>query len=128
MTVLEIKAAVRKRDGYACTRCGMNRAQHFAHYERDLDVHRVTPGSEYTMEGCITVCRSCHGPLPKCDYNSDPRAGVNLNVWLPKELMEVFESLRRKDLRSKKDQVIIILRDYFSRRGVRLPPGQQESE
>lgn len=65
MTELEIKAAVRARDGCCCTLCGMTGADHIRLYGFILDVHRNVPGSEYTIEGCVTVCRACHGPLSR---------------------------------------------------------------
>lgn len=60
MTVLEIKAMVRFRDGNRCAECGMTNEAHLIRYGRQLDVHRTTPGSEYTMAGCVTLCRPCH--------------------------------------------------------------------
>lgn len=65
MNVAQIKEAVRKRDGYRCTECGMTREQHQKRYGCTLEVHRIVPGSAYTMEGAVTLCCSCHGPKPK---------------------------------------------------------------
>jgi 5-methylcytosine-specific restriction endonuclease McrA len=65
MTSHQIKDAVRKRDGFRCVQCQMTRKQHHDRYGFDLDVHRLEPGSKYTIDGCVTVCRSCHGPQPK---------------------------------------------------------------
>lgn len=61
MTELEIKAAVRERDGYRCTDCGMTSDEHYARYGRELEVHRLIPGSPYTIEGSVTRCKPCHG-------------------------------------------------------------------
>ena len=55
MTEKQVKAAVRERDGYRCVDCGINRSK-----LRKLDVHRLTTGSAYTLEGCVTVCIPCH--------------------------------------------------------------------
>jgi len=55
MTPKEIKDAVRKRDG-KCVDCGRLRSAG----NRSLHVHRLVPGSEYTLEGCVTVCSRCH--------------------------------------------------------------------
>ncbi len=60
-----IKADVRKRDGFCCTSCGMTNNEHLAQYGKQLDVHRVKPGQPYTLAGCVTLCRSCHGSRPK---------------------------------------------------------------
>lgn len=64
MTQAEIKAAVRERDGMRCTKCGMTNQEHIAKYRDSLDVHRLDPGTKYTVDGCVTVCKPCHGPLP----------------------------------------------------------------
>lgn len=64
-SVGEIKRTVRERDGRRCTKCRLSSGDHFALTGRQLDVHRITPGSAYSVEGCITLCRRCHGPMPK---------------------------------------------------------------
>jgi hypothetical protein len=71
VTELEIKAAVRERDGYRCRDCGMTAAQHVERFGKTLEVHRVVPGSPYTVDGCVTLCRPCHGPKPR-----SPRGAV----------------------------------------------------
>jgi hypothetical protein len=60
-----IKAAVRDRDGYACTDCGMTNDRHIERFGRSLDVHRTEAGSQYAVDGCVTLCRSCHCKKPK---------------------------------------------------------------
>jgi hypothetical protein len=65
MTDLEIKAAVRERDGYRCRDCGMTSEEHLAQHGRELDVHRVLPGADYDPDTCVTLCRACHGPKPR---------------------------------------------------------------
>lgn len=56
-----VKAAVRDRDGLACVDCGCTDKEHRERTSRGLEVHRIVPGSEYTVDGCVTVCRICHG-------------------------------------------------------------------
>ncbi len=61
MTELEIKATVRERDGDACVDCGTTGRTNMANVGMILDVHRLVPGSPYTIDGCVTVCKRCHG-------------------------------------------------------------------
>lgn len=60
MTDLEIKAAVRERDEYRCVDCRVSQRTNIKRFGTALDVHRLTPGSPYSMDGCVTVCRRCH--------------------------------------------------------------------
>jgi hypothetical protein len=55
-----VKKAVRARDGYACTKCGMSNRKCQTTYGRSLHVHRIVPGSRYTVDGCTSLCRRCH--------------------------------------------------------------------
>jgi hypothetical protein len=64
MTELEIKSAVRARDGNRCTKCGMTNDQHKEWMGKSLHVHRVVPGSLYTVEGCVPLCIRCHRSEP----------------------------------------------------------------
>jgi hypothetical protein len=65
MTDAEVKALVRQRDEYKCVRCGMTNDEHQEKNGKSLDVHRVIPGSYYDVQGCVTLCRACHGKMPK---------------------------------------------------------------
>ncbi len=67
MTEAQIKQAVRERDGMACTRCGVSNAEHKRLTGRQLQVHRVVQGSEYsiTLGVCVTLCRKCHDQEPR---------------------------------------------------------------
>lgn len=58
MTTKEIKAMVRARDGFKCVDCGATRS---VGKRATLHTHRLTPGSEYTIDGCVTLCHDCHG-------------------------------------------------------------------
>jgi hypothetical protein len=60
-----VKRAVRERDGMKCVRCGMTNDQHRRKSRRQLEVHRITPGSRYTVAGCMTLCLECHRGEPK---------------------------------------------------------------
>src|SRR5262249_32933680 len=52
-------------DYMRCYFCEMPEDEHRARYGRSLHVHRLLPGSEYTVEGCLTVCSGCHGFQPR---------------------------------------------------------------
>jgi 5-methylcytosine-specific restriction endonuclease McrA len=64
-TVAQVKAAVRARDGFRCVKCGMTNHEHLEATEQQLEVHRVVPGSVYSLDGCVTLCKRCHGPEPR---------------------------------------------------------------
>jgi hypothetical protein len=65
LSVHKLKAAIRLRDGMRCVVCDLTNEEHLAKFGRQLDVHRTSPGSVYTLDGCVTVCRPCHGGLPR---------------------------------------------------------------
>lgn len=76
-----IKAAVRTRDGMCCTKCGMTNDAHLKRTGKQLEVHRVRPGSAYSTEpgACVTLCRSCHGPEPRSPRGTYPN-GVPIDA------------------------------------------------
>jgi hypothetical protein len=70
----DIKTSVRERDGYRCVDCGMGHQLHREQFGRGLQVHRLAPGSPYTIEGCITLCRPCH-EMRHAEQSRQPRPG-----------------------------------------------------
>ena len=62
--VKAIKAAVRDRDG-RCVDCGITRAIYQVAHGKDLHVHRLKPGSRYTVDGCVALCMKCHARRPE---------------------------------------------------------------
>jgi 5-methylcytosine-specific restriction endonuclease McrA len=86
--IIRVKAAVRKRDGHRCVRCGLTNEQSLARTGRQLDVHRTTPGSPYSVRTgvCETLCRTCHGPEPRRPRGTGPAAEY-LTTRLPTELV-----------------------------------------
>jgi hypothetical protein len=62
--VKDIKASVRRRDGFCCVGCGMSSEEHRQRYKKQLHVHRKVPRSAYTIDGCVTLCYSCHTKEP----------------------------------------------------------------
>ncbi len=65
MNVVELKDAIRARDGFRCQDCGMTNVEHLEKHGDSLHVHRLIPGSAYTMADCVTLCVTCHGQKPK---------------------------------------------------------------
>lgn len=55
-----VRQAVRERDGYRCVRCAVTHEDCRRRYGRGLHVHRLTPGSQYTLDGCESLCPQCH--------------------------------------------------------------------
>lgn len=59
---MSVHEQVRERDGHKCVCCGSPKSgidgpKH--------DVHRLIPGSPYALSGCVTLCKSCHGHMPR---------------------------------------------------------------
>jgi 5-methylcytosine-specific restriction endonuclease McrA len=61
----DVKKAVRKRDQNQCRDCGMTHQEHLAKYDRDLQVHRLVPRTNYVKSDCVTLCIPCHGKKPR---------------------------------------------------------------
>lgn len=95
MNVLEIKAAVRERDGNKCVKCPMTNSQHLELYGRQLDVHRKVPGSAYsTAPGvCETRCRPCHRRAHRKFRFVTLKSGVFAQIALPAETVRLAKQL-----------------------------------
>lgn len=52
------------RNGYECADCGMGQDAHVDEYDRELEVHHITPvsegGAKFDLGNLITVCMACH--------------------------------------------------------------------
>jgi hypothetical protein len=122
MNESQVKAAVRERDGYRCTRCGMTQERHLVRLGQILHVHRIVPGSEYTVEGCVTVCIVCHGPLPKSDHNTDAHSGHLLPARAREALWSILKEEAKRERRSIAQTVILLLEEALRARGKAVPP------
>lgn len=80
--VLRVKAAVRERDSYCCTKCGMSVQCHYSLYGKNLQVHRIDPGSEYALNGCVTLCYPCHAKEPKRKGMRQLERWLRHRAWL----------------------------------------------
>lgn len=133
--VLKIKAAVRARDGFCCTGCGLSNEENIRRTGRQLQVHRVTPGSLYSVEPgvCVTLCTACHGPKPRRsagqpDLASD-RAGVPLHVWIDSEIAAALQGYLDETEPSvfKTAAVESALKDFLRSRG-HWPPKRRAND
>jgi hypothetical protein len=127
MTEADIKDAVRARDGYRCTGCGMTNEEHFLLHGRQLDVHRVVPGSFYALDAtCLTICRSCHGSQPARERGQPDlaRNALPLAIRIPPELGAAFEAFlaAQRPAVSKVSAVTTALQDFLTKRGHWPPP------
>jgi 5-methylcytosine-specific restriction endonuclease McrA len=119
MTNLEIKAAVRARDGFRCTECGVTSLKYLAITGRSLDVHRIIPGSEYTVDGCVTLCRQCHGPKPRRPYRYKVTPGQRRLVaaFLKPELAAAFDAYVKEHNAVAYKVVARAIRQFLAREG-----------
>lgn len=119
MTELELKERVRQRDGYRCSECGMTQEEHKEKYGRRLEVHRLEPGSDYTEEGCATLCWPCHWTKPKSPYPTRIHYnGKVLTLYLPWEVFRELETHVDKLVPVQRRNSIIVqaLIEYLKRK------------
>ena len=95
--VFNIKDQVRERDGQKCCRCGLPDETYRAVTGRSLDVHRLVPGSLYTVDGCVTLCGACHKKTPHPEKLSDRDRSVKISGETARQLLFVGASMRCPD-------------------------------
>lgn len=114
-----VKKAVRARDGMRCTMCGKTNEQHVAAHGCVLEVHRTTPGSLYTIEGCVTVCRDCHHTLPRRKPGAPdlayPTYPGRRTYRLPADLLGQLQKLAAKTRRRPAVEVELALVEHLKR-------------
>jgi len=64
-------------------------------------------------------------PAPESLDEGRGRIGVNLNVWLPDELMAAFEALRKKTRRTKTAEVMVMMEEYLASKKLWPPAGSE---
>ncbi len=117
---IEIKALVRHRDGYRCVECGISAAEHVLNRGRNLDVHRVIPGSKYTVDGCVTLCKECHNTKPKSPRGTRPDGSRTVTISGP--LLVQLKKLAKKNRRTVTAQLCIALEEFLTQKGFWPPP------
>ena len=68
-----IQQSVRERDR-VCRGCGLTNEQSVKTFGAMLDVHRLDHSAPYTVEGCVALCKSCHGALRHSPGRATARA------------------------------------------------------
>jgi hypothetical protein len=119
MTTAEIKSLVRERDRLCCTICGMTADEHLAHFGHTLHVHRLVPGSLYTVEGGITLCKPCHGTMPRRENGTPDLASLTPRVvfYLPEDLLAALDEEAEANDRTRTSEIIRALRSHLRAAG-----------
>lgn len=113
-----IKLKVRARDGYACTACGMTELAHLDLVGRTLEVHRVVPGSAYSLAGCVTLCRQCHANEPKSPVGRHrPGFRVSVKLAVRPDIKAALESCARESGVCVRIVVEAALRHFLREKG-----------
>ncbi len=123
----EVRAVVRHRDGYRCVECGMTHEEHIKRHGRKLDVHRISPGSPYIVDGCVTLCRPCHATKPKSPRGLHDGKWRHMTVTTSPEVAAVIRRLAKEERRSVCATMVILLEEAIKARGEWTdPPADQE--
>ncbi len=134
MNILKLKADIRRRDGFRCTKCGMTNAEHLATRGKQLEVHRLIPNSPYTAEGCVTLCKRCHSQQPRCCLvkQGRPSRGIltaSLYVYLHQSLADALEDyVASSDPQVSKTAAVESSLKLFLEQVGRWPPPPQPQE
>lgn len=124
-----IKKAVRERDGYKCQECGMTQEEHKKKHKSGLEVHRITPGSEYSVEPgvCETLCKICHSRKPRSTFDRIPaRWPHKVQFGLSLDCMERFKRVSKKLCMKPGSYIRMALVAYMDGEGV--PRDEEDCE
>ena len=126
--ILRIKAAVRQRDGMRCTVCGMTNENHLAQHRQSLHVHRVVPGSLYTLSGCVSLCLADHAHAPRRkrkrgEKDLDNRA---IHVLISQPIRDALDAyLEGEEAPTLTRAVETALKEFLAERGFWPLPSKQ---
>lgn len=131
-----VKEAVRKRDSHRCVDCGLTDEQHQRKYGRNLDVHRLLPGCVYSLEHCVTLCKSCHAARHVAGIDTTgleyerqnprpPRAVFHIPQELRDALTAYRDSLR---LRPSESEILRTALELFLETKRFWPPPEDDSD
>jgi hypothetical protein len=107
----------------------MTAVQHEAMFGRALEVHRLIPGSVYTVEGCITLCKVCHGPKPKRARLSRDFALLTPKVicQFPAELLSLIDAEADDVGRTRTAEIVRALTAFYASKG-KWPPSSSAAK
>lgn len=127
MSDLSVKKNVRERDNFKCRKCGINQNNHREETSRDLDVHRLIPGMLYHEDWCVTLCRECHGQMPRdCEalvFGNCEDTGIFLvyfNLFHPEDCA-LYERLKADATRNQIEAEAIVKKLLFRHYGLDSP-------
>jgi hypothetical protein len=122
-----VKAAVRQRDGYCCTGCGMCNQEHLKQFGQSLHVHRLKPGSLYTVDGCQSLCSKCHGRAIKRAPGDPELTTVKppVIIRLHEDLRKGLDALAARNASTVTSEIRIAIREYLEAEGL-WPPKQAD--
>jgi hypothetical protein len=121
LTVADVKKAVRQRDGNRCTECGLANDAHLARYSKSLEVHRLQPGSRYTLEGCVLLCIPCHGPKPRSKkgaYINGPDYPPRVVCHMPADLVALIRQEAKDNDRTLTAEILRSVKAYYQAAGL----------
>jgi hypothetical protein len=113
--ILKIKRQVRERDGLRCTQCGLTNAEHLEQVGKSLHVHRLQPGSYYTVEACITVCASCHGSQARRKEGERDVEASAVLISVPYDIYEQFRQLAHNNHRPVGWEIRLAIETHLQR-------------
>jgi cytochrome c553 len=131
MRVIDLKKAVRARDGFRCAQCGLTNDEHRQRTGKQLEVHRLEPGSLYTMEGCVTLCRQCHGPQPRRKRGQPDLAHPGkMQAWIDADVFDALDDYTdgAEPRVSKTAAIESALKDFLRKQGFWPRPTPQPDE
>lgn len=118
LAVAEVKALVRFRDGYCCVECGMSAREHVQKHGKTLEVHRLIPGSRYTVRGCVALCGNCHFGKPRSPRQIGACRGL---VRLRAGIAEALQALADENETTLTEEANLAIREKLERAD-RWPP------
>jgi hypothetical protein len=111
-----VKDAVRKRDGYQCRDCGMSQDEHIEIRGKQLHVHRLVRGTEYSVDG-FALCIDCHGARHRKagDLLRGRAKTSSLGVRLEASLVDRLAALAKENRRTLTAEVLLAIESYLRR-------------